>query len=1195
MQNTLLAIALALITAIVAALVGPWLIDWNAHRPRIEAEATRLFGTPVRISGDLTVRLLPTISIDARDVAIGEGQGGARIGRLRGDLRIAPLLRGQATLNSLHIRDADVTLRGGMAPNRLFAVDVLTIENARLSVADGDGPARLVAERLMLSGESRGQGGPLRLDGTAVAGETVHPVSALLSLTDAGRLAARVRVAAGAVGGLAVEVEGLASTEGRPRLDGEVVLTGGAGRLAWRLAGPVAVTPHALTIQRAEGQLGSGDRLVRATGSVRLGFGPGEGLEAVASILQADLDRLVEGPQRLPREALAALLAEMPAVAAPQVPVTLSLEVAGLTLGGGAVGDLRGDIRTEDGGWRIERLAARLPGDSGADLAGRLTLAGDIAFSGTLALQAARPAALMAWLDGQQAPVGTLDDPIRLTTRVTADPGRLVLDAIDAETAAGRTTGRIALDVPALGRHALLAELSAEALDLDLLLRIARGAGARLDPATDTRLRLRAARAGLAGLVARDLDLAVATDGRTFEAERLSIGDLAGFGMDLTGRLDGLGGPLLGRLSGRARAETVDGLVALLSRHAATRELAGWIRDRAPSLAGADLGLTFAASGRSALGLRIEGRVGDAMVQLDAAGSGDPFAPRDLTGRVRLDLDAPQADRIVALVTGTPVSAAGSGGARLAAEWIRADAETQRVSGTLTSGATTITAEAARGRGGEGSISATLRSADIAPLMPLLGIPAELSGRLPARFDLAARSAGNLWRTDRAEGEVGGTRIAGRLALTGRRLSGDLALGALPAEAALALVSGPAWLIEAGAGEFATAAFGETVLDRLDADLAVTADRLLLGTYPDLVGLKARLVRDGGRTRITDLAAAIGPATLSADLTLDRSALRTLASARVGLERLPATLLWPGAEGTASLASDITADGATPAALLAGLRGSGRLAFALTGLVGADPGALGRVTRQAEIAQDLGRPMTDMAFGAALAQALDGRVAVPATPAAAIAVSGLTLRAAPVAATPAGGTITWSGSVDLREGTLAAQVKIAPDALRDAETMPVLAIRHDGALGAPDRVIETDDVSGWLGLRLVDRAALRIRMTESDRLERSRQRAFSRFTALPPPQVEIPLPPMPEPPTAEMFLPPRVAVPAEPPPDGAPVPAPRPAAPRVAPAATDLPSVVRRALDGRPPEPAAPQAAPLSILPPLPPAVEVGPAPGMRR
>jgi uncharacterized protein involved in outer membrane biogenesis len=1194
LQNTLLAIAIALIAAIVTALVGPWLVDWNAHRPRIEAEATRFFGTPVRIGGDLSIRLLPTIGIDARDVAVGEGQGTARIGRLRGNLRIAPLLRGQISLDSLHIRDADITLRGGLNPTRLVAVDALTVENARLSIADGDGPARLLAERLMLTGESRGQAGPLRLDGTAVAGETVHAVSALVSLTDAGRLAARLRVPSTGTG-MGFEIEGLGRTEGRPRLDGDVVFTSAAGRLPWRLSGPVAVTPQALVIQRAEMQVGTADRLVRATGSVRLGFGPGEGVEAVASVLQADLDRLLDGPQRLPRDALAALLAEAPALAAPALPVTLSLDIAGLTVGGGPIIDLRSDLRSGEDGWRIDKLSARLPGDAAAEVSGRLVLGRDVAFDGTLSLQSARPAALMAWLDGQQAPAGTLDDPIKLVTRVTADPGRLILDAIEAETAAGRTTGRIALDVPALGRHALDVAVASEALDLDLLLRIARGAGARLDPATDTRLRLRAARASIGGLVARDVDLDLATDGRTFEAERLTIGDLAGFGMELSGRLDGLGGPLLGRLSGRARAETVDGLVALLSRSPATRDIAAWLRDRAPSLAGADLGLTFAASGRSALGLRIDGRIGETMVQLEAAGSGDPFAPRDLTGRVRLDLDAPRADRIVALVTGATVPAVAPGRARLTGEWFRADAETHRFSGALTSGATTLTAALGRGRGGDGTLTATLHSADAAPLMPLLGIPAQLSGQLPASLDLSATATRGLWRTDRAEGDVGGTRIAGRLSLAGGRLSGDLALGTIPLEAALALVSGPAWLVEAGAGEVPAAAFGETLFDRLDTDLAVTADRVRLGLYPDLVGVTARLARNGGRTAITGLAAKLGPAALTADVTLDRTALRTLASARLGLERVPAALLWPGAEGTATIASELTADGATPAALVEGLRGSGRLSFALTGLSGADPGALGRVTRQAEIAQDIGRPMTDMAFGAALAQGLDARIAIATPEPVGLTWSGLAGRAGPATAATAGGAVTWSGSADLREGIIAVQLRVAPQPLRDAETMPVLAIRHEGPLGAPDRSIDTDDVSGWLGLRLVDRAALRIRMTESDRLERSRQRAFSRFTALPPPQVEVPMPLMPEPPTAEMFLLPGMVAPAEPAGETAPVPSPRPGVPRAAPSATDLPSVVRRALDGRPAEPPAPAAAPLSILPPLPPAVEVGPAPGMRR
>ena len=44
MQTTLLGLAIAFILALVAALVGPYFIDWNQFRPQFEAEATRVIG-----------------------------------------------------------------------------------------------------------------------------------------------------------------------------------------------------------------------------------------------------------------------------------------------------------------------------------------------------------------------------------------------------------------------------------------------------------------------------------------------------------------------------------------------------------------------------------------------------------------------------------------------------------------------------------------------------------------------------------------------------------------------------------------------------------------------------------------------------------------------------------------------------------------------------------------------------------------------------------------------------------------------------------------------------------------------------------------------------------------------------------------------------------------------------------------------
>ncbi|MDP3546197.1 MAG: AsmA family protein, partial [Phreatobacter sp.] len=862
MQNTLLAIAIALIAALVAALVGPWLVDWNAHKPRIEAEASRLFGTPVRIGGDLTIRLLPTIRIDARDVTVGTERGGARIGRIRGELRVAPLLRGEASLNTLHVRDADITLSLATLPGRIVLVDDLTVENARLSVVDATGPTMLVAERMMLSGESRGIQGPVRLEGSAKVGESSLPLHLLMSLTESGALALRLRVAE-RPDGPGIEAEGTIGASGRPRFDGDIVLTGRAGRLPWRVAGPAALTAQALVVQRAEAQAGAGDRLVRATGSFRYMFGPAGGLEAILNARQIDLDRLVEGPTRLPRDVLNTLLADVPHLASGGFPIALGFEIGGMVLGGAQLTDLRGDVQSGAGRWVVQRLSARLPGDSAVEAAGDLALAGEQGFSGSLTLNAARPAVLMAWLDGLQAPTGTLDDPIQLTTRMTADAGRLLLDDIQARTAAGQATGRLALDVPALGRHALQAQLDADSLDLDLLTRIARGAGARLDPATDTRIQLRARQASLAGLVARDVDLAIATDGRTFDAERLRVGDLAGFGLDLTGRLDGFGGPLIGRLSGRLRAANVDGLVALLNRSESTRTLAGWLRDRSAALAGADLGLTFAASGRSALGLRIEGRVDEADLQIDAAGAGDPFHPSGLTGRVTVSVDAARADQIFALVAGTEAPAPTPvARTRLTVLLERPDLASWRLSGSAQSTVSTLTFDGER-RQDQTQLSASLRSSDIAALMPLLGVPAELAGPLPATFDLRASARGADWKTERAEGRLGATAVTAVLNGRGAAARGEVTLGALSGEAAMAFLSGPAWLVETGAGEFASAALGGTVFDRIDMDIGFGIARVGLGGYPALEDLSGRLVRQGQGVALRNLRARMGASTLS--------------------------------------------------------------------------------------------------------------------------------------------------------------------------------------------------------------------------------------------------------------------------------------------------------------------------------------------
>ncbi len=62
MQSTLLTIGIAIIFALLAALIGPLFIDWEGYRSTVEAEASRVFGATVNVTGPIEVRLLPTPS-----------------------------------------------------------------------------------------------------------------------------------------------------------------------------------------------------------------------------------------------------------------------------------------------------------------------------------------------------------------------------------------------------------------------------------------------------------------------------------------------------------------------------------------------------------------------------------------------------------------------------------------------------------------------------------------------------------------------------------------------------------------------------------------------------------------------------------------------------------------------------------------------------------------------------------------------------------------------------------------------------------------------------------------------------------------------------------------------------------------------------------------------------------------------------
>ena len=104
MQTTLLGLAIAIILALVAALVGPLLIDWGSHRTLFEAQASRLIGVDVRVTGAIEARLLPTPSLTLHDIEIGSSaENKVRARSLGFEFALGALMRGEWRAAEMHL------------------------------------------------------------------------------------------------------------------------------------------------------------------------------------------------------------------------------------------------------------------------------------------------------------------------------------------------------------------------------------------------------------------------------------------------------------------------------------------------------------------------------------------------------------------------------------------------------------------------------------------------------------------------------------------------------------------------------------------------------------------------------------------------------------------------------------------------------------------------------------------------------------------------------------------------------------------------------------------------------------------------------------------------------------------------------------------------------------------------------------
>jgi hypothetical protein len=421
-RPAIIAAAAILGSGLALALAAPVLLDGDAWRGRIEAEAGARLGRKVTVAGPITLRVLPTPSATLAAVAVEDV---AALDRVRLGLSLGALLAGRPALSDVRIEGGRIGPAEGLA---LAAASDGTVFDIR-------GVASLWGRPVTV--EARGG----------------HPANG-------GRAPLR----------LALAFPGL---EGSAVLDGEFGATGLDGKVELSLASLAraagsAQLPDAPVAAQAALRVGKDEVTVSdlgvilgettLTGSVVASLGGGGSPALMDVTLRADSFDLDAGR---PREAApkAAATAGRDAGAAPMAPrppapaaaqpfelppgltANLDLGIGRLAWRGQRVSNLQLNALLEGGRLTVSQASARLPGNGAVKLTGALaTPEGRPRFEGELKADSRDLPALRRWLG-----LGDAATPAhaRLEGKLRLADDRLSLNALTLDLDGRRVTGMV--------------------------------------------------------------------------------------------------------------------------------------------------------------------------------------------------------------------------------------------------------------------------------------------------------------------------------------------------------------------------------------------------------------------------------------------------------------------------------------------------------------------------------------------------------------------------------------------------------------------------------------------------------------------------------------------------------------------------------------------------------------------------------
>jgi uncharacterized protein involved in outer membrane biogenesis len=1129
-QTTLLGLAIAFIIALIAALVGPYFIDWSQFRPQFEAEASRVIGAQVRVAGALDARLLPTPSLRLRSVVVGGANdlGKVRADRLDVEFNLGSLMRGEWRATELTINGMalDLGLDGQgridwPASTGTFNLGSLAIDRlnltGRIALHDAASGGMVELTDIAFGGDVRSLAGSVRGDGNFVLSGIRYPFRVSSGQTpDGSGTRVHLTVDPGARG-RSVDLDGVLSFDARaPRFDGAVILAGPGGIKAaaatadapWRLSAKLKADPASARLEQLEASYGADESALKLSGSADVRFGASPLLRAVLSARQLDADKLLARDNSEPTRLLPGLRSLVAAIPPASLATQIELSAEQIMLGGRPLQNFAADLRGEPTSWTIDRLEFRAPGATRVALSGEIAEPGPSAsFKGAISVDSSDPNTLAGWLQGRGEIVYRNQKPLRVSGNLNVAQNRLAIDGLKAEIDGGTLEGRLAVLNRTAGEGSRVeAALKADRFDLDAATAFINSlAGPQAEWPDEAQLSLDIGRAVSAGQELRPFVAKLSYGPKMISLDQLKIGEASGVRVEGAGSFDRVNAT--GKLTLNASTASFAQFTALIAPVApvvAARLNAMAVR---PGPSGFKLSLDLdknpdhaeRANARAVIDIDTPDFKG--VTTITATPVIAAVRGIDLDALVRSEigieskLSSGQGRSLLTLLGLDRAISAGDGPAQFEGSatgvWRAPLRLKARLSGSELDADAQGTAEPWASEP-KAAVNLSVRRVNLAPLLDR-----NPSDPLAKNISLSSRLtlAGSKLTFEDMDSALGGSRMRGHVALNfgdEKSLDGEVGMDALDLASAFGLAIG-------AAGHDTSEPLGRGLLQGWRGRLAFQA---LRGTLPgggELRPVSGVIKGDGQSLTFDSLKGTIGGGEATADIEAKQTLNGVALNARLQFSGVDGAALRYRAlampAGRASMQMTLASQGRSASALSGALSGSGSLTLESARIAGLDPRAFdiairtsdnGQATDDIKLRQFVEQALSAGALSVASAQIpfniKDGRLRVGAT----------TLDAEGARAIVSGGYDMSADQTDIRAA-------LTSTTAGSATGRPEIQIFAVGSPDALDRTVDVAALSSWLAVRAIDRETRRL-----DSIERGEVPPPALPASIPPPAIALP-------------------------------------------------------------------------------------------